>query len=138
MSINIAAISIDSRTSSELTAGMPTKQLPSKRLLEALDELERAAAENAQRSREVGERAALMRTKMLDGASAHTLIEQEDRPRMVELLSSNMEVLKTAGTEFRVAQAEALRAEGATIEAIGELFGVTRQRISALLRQRPA
>jgi transcriptional regulator len=46
--------------------------------------------------------------------------------------------LETAGAEFRAAEALALRAEGLTIEAIADLFGVTRQRISALLEQKAA
>ena len=57
---------------------------------------------------------------------------------MVELITTNMATLETAGAEFRAAEALALRAEGLTIGAIAELFGVTRQRISALLKQKAA
>ncbi len=117
---------------------MLSSKASSGRLIAALEDLERTAAENARRSLEIQARSSVMRAQLLDGASAHDVIHNEEQPRMVELLSSNMEVLKTAGTEYRVAQAEALRSEGATVEAIGDLFGVTRQRISALLRQRLA
>ncbi len=54
------------------------------------------------------------------------------------IISTNMATLETAGAEFRAAEALALRAHGLTIEAIAELFGVTRQRISALLKQKAA
>ena len=50
------------------------------------------------------------------------------------MLSLNMAALETAGAEFRAAQARSLHDEGMTMDTIGELFGVTRQRISALLR----
>ena len=49
-----------------------------------------------------------------------------------------MASLETVGSELRASLALALRDEGLTIEAIAGLFGVTRQRISALLKQKAA
>ena len=60
----------------------------------------------------------------------------EESPRTVELLSANMSVLETVGADFRARLAHELRREGLTIESVADLFGVTRQRVSALLRQR--
>lgn len=109
----------------------------SRRLLDALYEIERAAAENAERSQAIKRHAAELRRGLEAGTPLTDLVAAEEPPRIVELLSTNMATLETAGAELRVAQAIALRQEGLTIERIAELFGVTRQRISALLRQRP-
>lgn len=108
------------------------------RLVAALDAMESAAADNVERSVEIQRRAGKLRDALAGGASLVEFVEREPTPRTVELLSTNMATLETAGAELRAAQALALRAEGLTIEAIAELFGVTRQRISALLKQKAA
>jgi len=105
------------------------------RLVLALEAIELAAAGNIARSREVQARTRLLRDGLGAGGSLVEWVEAEKSPRMVELLSANKESLETVGAELRAAQAAALRVEGLTIEAIAELFGVTRQRISALLRR---
>ena len=117
---------------------MGNQSEPVQRLLAALDDLEQAATANLERSRQLQRRARRLRTRLESGSSVASLIEAEEPPRMVELLSTNMATLETAGAEFRAAEAIALRAEGLTIEAIAALFGVTRQRISALLKQKAA
>ncbi len=117
---------------------MVTNDPPIERLLIALTGIETAARDNAERSRQVQRRARTLRRQLQAGANLVELVEAEDTPRMVELISTNMATLETAGAEFRAAEALALRAHGLTIEAIAELFGVTRQRISALLRQKAA
>lgn len=111
---------------------------PSKNLVDALRIIESAARDNAERSVEIEARARRMREQLIAGEGLVDLVQSEARPRMVELISSNMSALETAGARFRAAQALALRGEGLTIEAIAGLFGVTRQRISALLRQKAA
>ena len=58
----------------------------------------------------------------------------EDRPLVVESISSVLASLTSAGHVFRREQARALNADGVSINRIAALFGVTRQRISALLR----
>lgn len=108
------------------------------RLETALDAIEIAAAENVERSLEIQRRARELRAGLASGAPLVDHVRDEPRPAMVELLTANMATLETAGAELRVAQALALRAEGLTIEAIADLFGVTRQRISALLKQKTA
>ena len=98
------------------------------RLTAALTDLEAAADTNIARSRELKRRARLLRRRLEAGDRLTDLVEGEPTPRMVELLTCNMTTLETSGAEFR--------AEGLTIEAIATLFGVTRQRISALLKQK--
>lgn len=107
-------------------------------LAAALDAIEEAASENAERSVEIQARARNLRSGLEAGEALIDMVRDEPRPAIVELLTTNMTTLETAGAQLRAAQALALRAEGLTIEAIAELFGVTRQRISALLRQKAA
>jgi predicted transcriptional regulator len=47
-----------------------------------------------------------------------------------------MSALARAGGQWRRTQAQALHDESVSINRIAELYGVTRQRVSALLRDR--
>ena len=62
------------------------------------------------------------------------IVTGESRPLVVESISSVMASLASAGHAWRQEQARALHAEQVSINRIAALFGVTRQRISALLR----
>ena len=64
------------------------------------------------------------------------LVTAESRPLVVEQISSVMAALAGAGGAWRREQAHALASEGVSINRIAAMFGVTRQRISALLRER--
>ena len=64
------------------------------------------------------------------------LVTAESRPLVVEQLSSVMAALAGAGGAWRREQAYALASEQVSINRIAAMFGVTRQRISALLRDR--
>lgn len=105
-------------------------------LQDVLTHLEVAAADNVARGNEIRRRVAWFREQIDQGTSIADAVAAEDQPRLVELITANMTTLDTVGSEFRVELALALRDEGLTIEAVADLFGVTRQRISALLRQR--
>ena len=63
------------------------------------------------------------------------VVTEEARPLVVESISSVMASLATAGHAWRREQARALHDEQVSINRIAALFGVTRQRISALLRE---
>ncbi len=117
---------------------MAAKEQTLTRLLAAVEGIEAGAAENVERSLEIQRRVRDLRESLERGEALVDIVRREERPRVVELLSTNMATLETVGAELRAAVALALRAEGLTIEAIAELFGVTRQRISALLRQKAA
>jgi hypothetical protein len=56
-------------------------------------------------------------------------------PQLLELVTCATRQLETAGAELRRAEARALHDEGLTMDQIAERFGVTRQRISAVLRR---
>ena len=64
------------------------------------------------------------------------IVTEERRPLVVEQISTVMAALSTAGGAWRREQAYALQSEQVSINRIAALFGVTRQRISALLRDR--
>ena len=109
-----------------------------RRLVDLLDELEAAAADNVQRGTLIQQRLHEIRDALDRGVSTRDAVAQESEPRAVELISMNMAALEDVGSKYRAGLALALREDGATIEAIGDLFGVSRQRISALLRQKAA
>lgn len=64
------------------------------------------------------------------------IVTAESRPLVVEQISSVMAALASAGGAWRREQAYALASEQVSINRIAAMFGVTRQRISALLRER--
>jgi len=64
------------------------------------------------------------------------IVTAESRPLVVEQLSAVMSALASAGGAWRREEAHALAAEQVSINRIAAMFGVTRQRISALLRER--
>jgi hypothetical protein len=66
------------------------------------------------------------------------IVADEERPLVVESISSVMSSLAIRGHAWRREQARALNAEDVSINRIAALFGVTRQRISALLRETDA
>jgi hypothetical protein len=99
-------------------------------LVRLVDELEVVVAE-LQSARE---RALELQEQRREGRSWYDIVAAEDRPLIVEQVSSAMASLATAGGHWRREQAAALSAENVSINRIAALYGVTRQRVSALLR----
>lgn len=64
------------------------------------------------------------------------IVSGEARPLVVARISTVLASLAGAGSAWRREQALALQAENVSINRIAAMFGVTRQRISALLRER--
>ncbi len=104
-------------------------------VIAALNDLIDALYENIAASRDVIERARRIVELRESGLSFRAIADQTGRPRVVEVITENMQRLHTYGARLRRAQASALHNEGMTMEQIAELFGVTRQRISAILRE---
>lgn len=69
------------------------------------------------------------------GRSWLDIVTGESRPLIVERISTVLSALATAGHSWRREQAAALQVEQVSINRIAALFGVTRQRISALLKE---
>jgi hypothetical protein len=81
------------------------------------------------------DRAQRLLTQRREGRRWLDIVTAESRPLVVESLSAVMSSLATAGHAWRREQALALHEEDVSINRIAALFGVTRQRISALLRE---
>ncbi len=100
--------------------------------LEALvTELDRCVAELTQAR---GRAEKLLRERR-SGRPWLELVTGEPRPLIVERISTVLASLSAAGHDWRREQATALQAEHVSINRIAALFGVTRQRISALLKE---
>lgn len=103
-------------------------------VLVALEDLVRAAEQMAHAITLVGTRAAEIRTCREEGLSYREIVSREDTPLIAGMLTETIARFEAAGTRFRQAEARALHQEGMTMDQIADLFGLTRQRISALLR----
>ena len=104
----------------------------------ALTGIDGATRDNVQRSIAIQERIEWLEARLDAGDALIDLIREEPRPIIVEMITTNIETLQSLGLRLRQAEAQALHAEGLTMDEIGQLFGVTRQRISALLKHSPA
>lgn len=119
---------------STTSTSSPSSPAPTEALRRAVDELRAAIADNLERNQVILTRLEELETGLRAGASAGDLAAAEPTPGVAEMLSQNLAALETAGSTFRTAHARALHADGLTMDAIAERFGVTRQRVSALLR----
>jgi DNA-directed RNA polymerase specialized sigma24 family protein len=103
--------------------------------LEALTALENTLADNQRRTTLIKKRIAQLRRLRSKGASYAEIVSSRDGPLIVQLLTESSTALDTVGANVRRAEARALHAEGLTMEQIAQRFGVTRQRVSILLRK---
>ena len=83
------------------------------------------------------ERAHVLREGRQAGRPYSELVAAEPRPLLVERLAEVLEELATASAAFRRSEARVLHDDGLSQESIAAFFGVTRQRVSALLRPPP-
>jgi predicted DNA-binding protein (UPF0251 family) len=103
--------------------------------LEALTALEEVLAENERRTRLIKKRTTRIRRSRARGIPYAESVSREDGPLIVQLLTESSTALDTCGANVRRAEALALYDEGLTMEQIASRFGVSRQRISVLLRK---
>ena len=82
-------------------------------------------------------RIAEIRSAYAAGRSLTEVVPSLGTPPLVQLLTRTTNLLHSYGTRVRRTEARALHREGMTMDEIARLFGVTRQRVSALLRERP-
>src|SRR3954447_6183760 len=102
--------------------------------LSALRELDSALARTGAELTAARDRAAEVMRERESGVAWPTIAANEPQPVLVETVSGVLEQLSAAGSRFRRAEAVALHRAGLSMEQIAALFGVTRQRVSALLR----
>jgi hypothetical protein len=114
-----------------------TTDLSEDEFLEALTALEEVLADNGRRARLIKKRIVQLRRLRAKNVPYSELVASRDGPLIVHLLTESSTALDTCGANVRRTEAEALYAEGLTMEQIAESFGVTRQRVSALLRKGP-
>lgn len=100
---------------------------------QALDALCAAVGRAQERLDRVLVRATALREGRREGFAYEELVVDEERPLVVEMLTDVLEELSTAGAAFRRAEARVLHEGGMSQETIAQLFGVTRQRVGALL-----
>jgi hypothetical protein len=103
--------------------------------LQALSALEYGLDEQRKRASLIKKRIAQIRRRRAMGASYTEIVSNNDTPLIVKLLTESSIALDTWGSDVRRAEARALYEEGLTMEQIAEYFGVTRQRVSTLLRR---
>jgi DNA-directed RNA polymerase specialized sigma24 family protein len=103
--------------------------------LEALTELEEVLTDNGRRASLIKKRIAQLRRLRAKDVPYTELVTGEAGPLIVHLLTESSTALDSCGANVRRAEAKALYAEGLTMEQIAKSFGVTRQRVSALLRK---
>ena len=72
----------------------------------------------------------------LAGRNWQDVVGSDVRPIVLDRISAVLGGLSTVGGSWRRQQVKALASEGVSINRIAALFGVTRQRISALLKER--
>ena len=104
--------------------------------LKALTALEKVLADNGRRASLIKKRIARLRRLRAKGEPYAEIVSTKDGPLIVQLLTESSKALDTSGANVRRAEAHALYAEGLTMEQIAERFGVTRQRVSILLKAR--
>ena len=103
--------------------------------LAALEDLVREIDRCAVELQGARERAELLLAERRTGRAWLDIVSAEARPLVVERITTVLSALAGAGSAWRRAQARALQDEHVSINRIAALFGVTRQRISALLRE---
>ena len=106
--------------------------------LRALTALEEVLDQHLKRAGLIRKRIGAIRRQRSGGASYTEIVSSKDSPLIVQLLTESSIALDTCGADVRRAEARALYEEGLTMEQIAERFGVTRQRVSTLLRQAQA
>ena len=104
----------------------------------ALESVKQAVRRNMEVGNIVLERADAILALHAEGKDWSEIVKEEDRPLIVELLTANLNRLMSAGGQLRRAKAKSLHDDGMTMEQIAHFFGVTRQRVSALLNDRSA
>lgn len=104
---------------------------------EALTCLAELAEVSGELHRRIGEFShwALAANEQAPGVTYSRILPLEKRVAMTEQISSAIRVLLRDGNKFRRLEARALYEEGLTMAQLAAVFGVSRQRVSTLLRE---
>jgi len=103
------------------------------RATERLHELLDVLRDHRAKIDDILERARHIDRQLRAGTAWAAIVEAEEPPLIVELLTESIERLHTASSRFRRAEAHALHTQGLSRQDIARRFGVSRQRVSTLL-----
>jgi hypothetical protein len=101
----------------------------------ALDEVAEAADETALDQQRLARRARSMSRQRRLGWSWSKILQRERQPGLLVLMARSARRLHEVGGRFRPALGQALVEEGLSTRQIAKTFGVTHQRISAMLHR---
>ena len=102
--------------------------------LGALRALDHALDHNIDRAQRMKRRIVELEQACAGGRPIREIVPDEKAPLIVQLLTESAEALQHYGGRVRRTEARVLHHEGLPMDQIARLFGVTRQRVSALLR----
>src|SRR3954451_741160 len=105
--------------------------------LAALDDLDASIEASAADAERIRVRVAELREALAAGRPLREVVPQEEPPLAIQLITDIVNRMHVHGNRVRRIEAKVLHGEGLTMDRIAALFGVTRQRVSALLRERP-
>jgi DNA-directed RNA polymerase sigma subunit (sigma70/sigma32) len=103
--------------------------------LRSLADLDAALDENIARAKQMKKRIAQIQRQREAGKTYTEIVQSETNPLIVQLVTQSSRTLDTVGARVRRTEALALHDEGMTMDRIADKFGVTRQRVSGLLRE---
>jgi hypothetical protein len=103
-------------------------------VLDAINHLVTVLDEIGQHRDRIAERARHISGRRAKQVPYSVIVPEEVRPLIVERARESLNDLVEAAGRLQRAEARALYDEGLTMEAIGSLFGITRQRVADLLR----
>jgi hypothetical protein len=103
-------------------------------VLRALDELITVLTTIGETRDRIVERAQHIRSRRANHEPYSTIVPEEQRPLIVERARASLNDLVDAAGKLQRAEARALHDEGLSMDRIGALFGVSRQRVADFLR----
>ncbi len=112
-------------------AQLPDDDAAVEALAALVDQLDRTRAELGQAVERAHQLVALRKA----GHSWLQIVQDEERPLIIERISQALDDLGVAGSRFRREEALALAREDVSITDISKLFGVSRQRVSTLVQE---
>ncbi len=114
---------------------MPKAEDSHKVMIAALDQLQSALDEIVTARKTVTRRATKLRRQLEAKKSLTEIVSTEEVPLIVQTLRQTNAQLTEAFSRFQRAEAYLLYREGMSMERIGRLFGLSRQRVADLVRR---
>jgi hypothetical protein len=104
-------------------------------LLDALEALLVVLRDSTKRNQLAIRQAEAIRRLHRGGRTYREIFDRDERSLIRQVTRDNVDQLVQASARLRWAEAKALHAEGMSMDKIAVLFGLTRQRISSLLKE---